>query len=212
MAESVQRYYKEGLASSTLRSHQAALKRFHSFCVSYNINSPFQVSENILCSYAAYLADQKLSPQTIKVYLATVRRMQISLGHPAPRDQNSLPILKRVQAGIRRLHTTHGSPAKTRLPITATVLRQIKWVLENSATTEKVAFWAITCTAFFRFFRLGKLLPSSSTSFQPARDLAWGDVAIDNRCAPNMIKVHLKSSKCDQFGTGADVILGRTGA
>ena len=41
--------------------------------------------------------------QTVKSYLSAVRNSQILLGLPDPRHQSSLPILKRVQAGIARL-------------------------------------------------------------------------------------------------------------
>ena len=53
-------------------------------------------------------------------------------------------------------------------------------------------------------------MPSPS-AFNPRLHLAWGDMAIDNPHAPNMIKFRLKQSKTDQFGRGLDVILGRTG-
>ena len=56
--------------------------------------------------------------------------------------------------------------------------------------------WAISATAFFEFFRLGELLPDS-TSFDPAVHLAWGDVAVDSNINPCMVQIHLKRSKCD---------------
>ena len=61
------------------------------------------------------------------------------------------------------------------------------------------------------FFRLGELLPESRAQISAAATLMWGDVAVDSRQCPNMIKVHLKRSKCDQLGVGADIVLGRTG-
>ena len=33
---------------------------------------------------------------------------------------------------------------------------------------------------------------------------------MDSRTSPSTVKVHLKRSKCDQFGRGVDVIVGRT--
>lgn len=81
----------------------------------------------------------------------------------------------------------------------------------NSSNPEKVVIWAISSLAFFGFFRLGELLPQSPSVFNPATDLAWGDVAIDDTANPTMVKVHLKKSKCDQFGSGIDAIVGRTG-
>ena len=47
--------------------------------------------------------------------------------------------------------------------------------------------------------------------FDPALHLLWGDVAVDNLSSPTVVKVHLRRSKCDQFGKGVDVVMGRTG-
>ena len=51
----------------------------------------------------------------------------------------------------------------------------------------------------------------SVVSYNPATGLAWGDVAVDSHVNPQMIKFHLKVSKCDQFGSGSDVVVGKTG-
>ena len=80
-----------------------------------------------------------------------------------------------------------------------------------SSDPNRVVLWAIAATAFFGFFRLGELLPDSAKSFSPTTHLAWGDVAVNSRTNPRMVQIHLKRSKCDQFGSGADIILGRTG-
>ena len=40
--------------------------------------------------------------------------------------------------------------------------------------------------------------------------LSWGDVTVDNHSSPSIVCVHLKRSKCDQFGKGVDVFIGRT--
>ena len=47
--------------------------------------------------------------------------------------------------------------------------------------------------------------------FNPAVNLSWGDVAVDNRSSPTMVRIHLRHSKCDQFRRGVDVVIGRTG-
>ena len=75
MAPAVQRYFQEGLAASTCRTYNAAMKRFHSFCSLFDIHSPFPVTEHLLCSFAAHLPKQGLAPQTIKGYLAAVRKV-----------------------------------------------------------------------------------------------------------------------------------------
>ena len=136
--------------------------------------------------------------------------MQLSLGLPDPRDQSSLPILRRVQAGISRARLGTTS-ARVRLPITPPLLRQICRCLEATMHSERVVLWAICSLAFFGCFRLGELLLESSPSFDRRRHLAWGDIAVDNQANPRMLRIHLKQSKTDQFGRGADVVVGRTG-
>ena len=148
---------------------------------------PFPVSEQLLCSFVAYLADQGLAPQTVKGYLSAINNMQISLGMPDPREHSSLPILKRVQTGVSRCRALKGSPPKTRLTITAKVLLQIKQHLSAVQENERVVVWCIACTAFFGFFRLGELLPESVTAYNPATSLSWGDVAVDNHIEPRMV-------------------------
>ncbi len=187
------------------------MRRFHSFTIHFSIQAPFPVTEHLLCSFAAYLADQGLAPQTIRSYLSAVRNTQLALGFPDPRDHSSLPILKRVQAGIQRVRSMGGPPSRLRLPITASVMERIKTHLDAADTPHKELMWAICCTAFFGFFRLGELLPESKAKINQAVSLMWGDVAVDSREKPTMIKVHLKRSKCDQFGTGADITMGATG-
>ena len=41
--------------------------------------------------------------------------------------------------------------------------------------------------------------------------IVWSDVAVGSRESPAMVRIHLRCSKCDQFGKGVDIVLGRTG-
>ena len=96
LAPSVQRYFQSGLAPSTQKTYGAALKRFHAFCIKFNVTNPFPATKQLLCSFVTFLADQGLAPQRGKSYLSAVRSMQISLGLPDRHDQSSLPVVKRV--------------------------------------------------------------------------------------------------------------------
>ena len=53
-------------------------------------------------------------------------------------------------------------------------------------------------------------MPAEGITFNPRLHLAWGDVAVDDPQDPKMVRVHLKQSKTDQVGQGANIILGRT--
>ena len=79
-----------------------------------------------------------------------------------------------------------------------------------SKNPNRMLLWAVATSAFFGFFRLGELLPESVKAFAPTTGLSWGDVALDSRQALRMVQIHLKVSKCDQFGGGANIILEAT--
>ena len=136
--------------------------------------------------------------------------MQHSLGLPDPRDHSSLPILRHVQAGIKHANLGTGT-ARVRLPVTPQLLWQIKQKLEAIHHNERVVIWAVSCVALFGCFRLGELLLESTASFDQHRHSAWGDVTVDNQADPWMLRIHLKQSKTDQFGRGADITVGKTG-
>ena len=131
------------------------------------------------------------------------------MGLPDPRDHSSLPML---QAGIARARLLKGESKKIRLPIMAPILTKIRDDALSSSHPKKMVIWAIACTAFFGFFWLGELHPESVRSFNPSTDLAWGDVAVDSHDAPRIMQIHLKKSKCDQFGIGSDILVGATGS
>ena len=57
------------------------------------------------------------------------------------------------------------------------------------------------------FFRAGELLPTNSTG--PFRCITWGDAAVDDAVHPKVLKIHLRVSKCDQFGKGEDVYISK---
>ena len=212
MAASVQTYLSQGLVPATQRSYGATMRRFHGFCARFDVFSPFPVNEYMMYCFAAYLADAGLAPQTIKGYLAAVRSMQLSLGLPDTRDRSSLPLLRRVLAGVTRTRLSQGGCSQVRLPITGLLLVRIHDSLLQSGHPDSTLVWAESTLAFFGFIRPGELLVESAGCYRPATNLSWGDVAVDNISSPSMLRVHLKQSKCDQFGRGVDVIVGRTGS
>ena len=209
--EAVRLYCYRGLAESTHRTYRSGLSRYMSFCDAVNVSPPFPVSETILCYFVTYLARQGTSPASIKTYLAAVRHAQIVQGHPEPRQSSSLPRLRLVQNGIQRERASSGTMLPIRLPVTISILRQVRpYCLASPPDHDSVMMWAAATTCFFGFFRAGELTVPSVAAFDPAVHLAWGDVSVsDSR--PHMIRVFLKRSKTDQFGRGVSIFLGPTG-
>ena len=205
----IQHFCSQGIAPSTYKTYQAALKKFAIFCSTYDILSPFPVSESVLCYFATYLACKHLSPQTVKVYLEAIQHMQIMLGLPEPQEYSLIPRLR--LSGIQRSHSqTDKDPAKVRLPITPSILYKLKahWFPCNT-NPDIVMFWA-AATLCLGFFRVGEITVPNLSAFDQKKHLAWGDVAIDNPESPQTLRVHLKRSKTDQLGKGIDVFIGKT--
>ena len=150
-----------------------------------------------------------LAPQTGNSYLAAVRNMQISLGLPDPGEPRHSHSSEESMQELSRHAYKHNHNRKSICQLRPR-FSQNKIALDKSTHPQKILLWAVACTAFFGFFRLGELRPESSSAFNPATSLTWEDVAIDNPNSPSMVKIHLKKAKCDQFGKGADIILGRT--
>ena len=165
-----------------------------------------------MCQFAAFLANQGLAPQTAKTYLAAIRNLQLSLGLPDPRDTSTLPRLKLLLAGVRRIRARDPTrPPRIRLPITLAALSAIKQLWERSEVTHNtLMMWAAATVCFFGFFRSGEITVPSVAAYDTTVHLAWGDVAVDNPSKPTAIRIKLKRSKCDQFGAGVDVHLGHT--
>lgn len=113
--------------------------------------------------------------------------------------------LYNVHCSLSNLH-----PRRARLPITAPILRRIKQQLERGAHRDRCVLWAVCCTAYFGFFRLGELLLPSAASFNSRLHLPWGDVAVDSQQTPRMVRFHLKQTKTDQLGKGVDVVVEQT--
>ena len=81
-------------------------------------------------------------------YLATVQNAQISMGLLNPWEHSSLPLLKRVQAGISRIRLQQGKRSScTRSPITMHILGRMREALVASSDTNKVVVWAVAYTA-----------------------------------------------------------------
>ena len=73
-----------------------------------------------------------------------------------------------VLRGVKCSQTTR---PRVRLPITSTVLEQLRQVwsknLQSGNVYEARLLWDTACLAFFGFFQLSEILPTSSSSLPP---------------------------------------------
>ena len=134
--------------------------------------SLFPTAEDTLCCYAALLASRVIGYGTIRMYLSSVRQLQISKRLLDPRVE-SMVKLSQVLKGI---HSSLAGTSKVRLPITPHILARIKDNWEaNGLNNDKRMIWAAMMLCFFGFFRSGELCVPSMGLFDTMRHLSIAD-------------------------------------
>ena len=211
-----------GLTTSTHKAYKAAINRFSLFRVKYGFKDPFPVNESLLCRFVASLAQERLSPITIKTYLAGICHAQILKGLPEPRQSDTMPWLKLLQSGVAWEKAVRDEPPLRQcLPITPPLLLGMLdyWTATTTPPSNSTAISfdfamlrAAATMCFFGLFCSGEITVPSRAAFDERIHLTWRDVAVDEALPPSAVRVLLKHSKCDQLGKGVDVFLGRTGS
>ena len=137
-------YFRSGLAPSTKRSYTSVKRRFLSFCDASN-STPLPVTEHLLCRYVSFLAEQGLSPKSVKLYLSAVHHLQISLNFKDPKI-GEMPKLEQVMRGVKREQAKCSPGKRTRLPITPEILLKLRGVWEASSKQHNsIMLWAACC-------------------------------------------------------------------
>lgn len=124
--KALQGYYFAALASSTHKTYKAAERRYASFCEKFEVN-PLPASKSTLCYFVTWLGQEGLQHSTIRTYLSGVCQNQIAHGFP---DLKFDSILRRHQIlqGIKVIPSLQRHPKRIRLPITLSILWQMKQI------------------------------------------------------------------------------------
>ena len=83
LEDSVSEYLARSLTPATLRTYGSGQRRYLAFCTAANL-PPMPITEHTLCTFAAHLAKDGLSHQTIKSYLSAIRHYHILAGQGDP--------------------------------------------------------------------------------------------------------------------------------
>ncbi len=207
--QSVDFYFRNGIAGSTQKSYNSAKRRYSRFCVENNF-PPLPTSEHLLCRFVSALANENLCHNTIKCYLSGVRHLHIAEGFGDP-SICGMAKLEQVLKGIKSTQAK-GVKKPTRMPITTELLLKLKgiWVQGDGQDRDGCMLWAAAALCFFAFLRAGEMTVPSDTAFDDRAHLSFQDVAADSLKNPRTLKVRIKASKTDPFRVGVDVYVGRT--
>ena len=203
----VHQYYTQAIAPSTMRMYNSAQLRYRNFCSSMNI-SLLPIAQSYLCQF---VASQGVAHKSIKGYLSAIRHLQIS---PLGTDPliSGMVVLSYVLQGIKRSQAVAGTNnPRTRLPITAGLMRSLKRHWESQGISFNTSMlWATACVCFFGFLRSGEATVPTQASYDAGVHLSISDVSLDSQSFPSTVMVRIKSSKADPFRVGVTVYLGRT--
>ena len=200
-----------GLSDSTRRVYRAGWNRFLSFTRAFSLPATPITAESAIL-FVAYLGSEGLSVSTIESYLAALRHFRVVSDPDCPFPSLHSPYMKILLRGIKRTQAQPTS-ARVRLPITASLMRQIKAQLSLPSTScLKVLIWAACSVGFFGFLRAGEFLVPDGIQFDPSRHLSLADIVLDTSAPRWRFLVTIKTSKTDQYFQGARVVLGATGS
>lgn len=205
----MERYFRSGLAPSTHQSYESAKRRFLQFCKQANF-TPLPLNENLLCRYVAYLAEEGLSPRTIKPYLSAVRHLQVAMSLPDPKI-GEMARLEQVLKGAKREYVKKNPDKRERLPITPDLLIKMKSIWNKDPSKfDNIMIWAACSLCYFGFLRSGEVTVPSEAAYDSGTHLNMADISVDSIENPSVVKVRIKASKTDQFRRGVDIYVGRT--
>ena len=84
------------------------------------------------------------------------------------------------------------SNQRTRLPITAELMKKMKSILLKNCTDEdNIMLWAAMSLCFFGFLRASEMTLETESSFDPGAHLCYTDIAIDDAAKPTILKVRI---------------------
>ena len=191
---SVERYFRSGLAPSTQNCYDSAKRRFLHFCNNTGL-SPLPLRENSLCRYILFLADEGLSPKTIKSYLSATRHFQVTMNLPNPK-MGEMARLEQLIKGAKREYAKRNHETRVRLPITPDILLKLRSVWSRDAKDfDRIMLWAACCLCFYRFLRSGEITVPSDAGYDSSVHLNMANVSVDNSENPAVVKVKIKASQ-----------------
>jgi integrase len=192
------------LTTGTRSAYETGVKSFLCFCKKPTLPEP--PSEQMLERFCTFLAvDKCLVYRTIKLYLCGIRNAYIERGYgDILKDKHRLELTLR---GIRKQ-----TPATTRirLPVSSRLLHTMLTSLDKGLFGYHVdkLLACVLSVGWFGAMRCGEFVAPRGC-FDENKGLCVEDVTFhrDTVAGRRNLKLHLKFSKSDPYGTGVDILL-----
>jgi hypothetical protein len=187
-----------GLAKKTWSSYATAERLLLKFHKDKQLKTELPLSEDTTLRFIHWLAaERNLKSGTISCYLAGIRQLHIAKGLPEPCIRSDIVnlILKGLQNKENKLKR---KKTDYRQPITKEIMALLKKRIRSwqASIANKRLVWAVATNLFHGGFRIGELLCSKSSEFDPDFELSTDDVG--TTATTNQFR--LKAPKEDRKG------------
>ena len=184
-------FVTSGVAVNTKRTRSFQLARYKKFCKQFNFNT-FPCSPSQASLYASYLSDM-LKPVSIRNYLSAVWYFQKLYGYE---DHSTNFMYKNTLNGIER---EYRGVSVVRYPLKVTDLLKMRSLLNMDVYLDRL-YWLGLLLAFRGVLRISHIVESSHS-------LHVNDITVEKE----YVKIHVRTSKTDQFGRNPhDIYLKRS--
>ena len=183
MLEAIIKVSNNSLANGTWRNY-GTVKNHLSRCQKMlGKKFRFPMDNDSVLIFVAYLLDRgTMKASTIENHLSALRIWHQTEGHIV---QNLRPdIIKVILKGRANEDAIIDRESEERLPVTLELLSLMREILladRKTNKTEKLAYWAVACIAFFGSLRLCELLPEKARTIDPRFDIMRRDIIIKSR-------------------------------
>ena len=179
-------------SSSTWKSYESAWNCLSGFELDTNSKSQWPISQSYLTNFITWCTYKKnLMSSSIQSYVNSLSSVHQLMGYD--NYVFSSLITKAILRGTENLETAKGHFKHTRKVFTLPLLKLLGHEIAKTSWPEdsKRVFWSCVCVSFFGSFRIGELLASSKTTFDPSSTLLWGDVKFNG----DSCMIHIRNPK-----------------
>lgn len=200
IAES-KRLINSSLSQNTYKAYQAAPNKFQSFLNIYGLQPTWPLHSKILLYFIAYLSIQKMSPNSVSLYISALSYFHKV--NPLLDPTKSFQINKALQ-GLKRNNRV---VPDNHLPITLPILEKLVISLQSvcCSTYEVKLFTCAFSLAYFALFRVGEFTLVNSNIQNSSHCIQLKH----NQAHPHKhyLRLTISHSKTDQVGKNTTFLI-----
>ena len=188
MKVKVRQTQRSAFRPGTFANLKTQLHTYLMFCVKFK-KQPFPTSDEVICPYICFLADNMKSTGSVKNYVAGIKTWNTLTGYDSKCFYSNQ--VKLTMSGAEKLNT---HVPQSKLPIWPLHLHRMVKVLQVKEDTESIVLWSIISIAYFAMLRKSQFANNSVKAFNPAEQFTRDDFQFTEYG----ISVRLKWSKTEQ--------------